>query len=308
MTLFIRATTLQRHQISLSDKIFQMASQNTKKQKRHRGLSSIDLMRQVIKLRNKGHSWDEIGSSAGLPGLLPISKRQAQRLLKQAAEQGVTLDEFNPWTVSYSLENGDDPEKARWLLEAGQQLIGEDGLDKITAKWLWFIHQIKAELTWDQLEVLATRYVDAEFDRNLKWTSQVLDKALTISPWVSLFEAERFFRQAYEYAPTKADLLTVSDIDLELRWAWRKADDFSDQVEDRLSEINQHELTGIPVIRRLPTDVLKLLSRRTIADELEIGNWVTIPPWPEKERMIIPGGPGISDLINNTNPFLESDQ
>jgi len=285
-----------------------MPERKTGKKKRHQGLSAVDLMRQIVRLRAKGHSWDEIGGSQDSPGMVPVSKRQAQRLLKQATEQGLTLDEFNLWTVSYSLENGDDPEKVRWLLEAGDHLIGVDGLDKITAKWIWFIHKIRDELTWDMLEVLAIRYVDAEFDRNLKWTSQVLDKALTISPWLSMLEAERFFKQAYKYAPTAVDLLTVSDIDLELRWAWRKTDDFSDPIENQFSEINQHELTDIPAIRWLPPDVQILLSRRTIADELEIGNWVTIPHWSEKMRRIIPAGPsGISDLIN-TNPFLESDQ
>lgn len=85
-------------------------------------------------------------------------ERQVYNLRKRAEKTG-QLDYWRPWSLLLAMEEGTDPEKARYLLTLHG--VEKGPLYRIVADWAWLIHSVCPELKSTKVLELARQYTDA---------------------------------------------------------------------------------------------------------------------------------------------------
>ena len=295
-----------------------MSTGSRKKRPRHSTPEKTRMTKKIVQLRNAGKTWDEVEQDPEIY----VSARQAQRWHSDISKKSST-DAFERWTISYSKhqgEQGDPPEKVSFLLQLlRDQIKFPAELDVVTLNWAWYLHEIDNSLDLQILAVLSTRYADADNFTSDKWLYPILDEAVAIKPWESLDAANSFFAAAtgilweMGYRRTKAtDLMSISDIDLELLWAHHRAGGKRDS-EDDLSPFHDPSYEGIPPSLINP-DVAKLMHRRvTIGNATDIFGdvpFITLPEWGSRMRHsgLFFNPKRELDVLLNTNPFTENQE
>lgn len=121
---------------------------------------------------------------------LHISERGAYRLLANGRERVIHSD-IEAWSITTSIEDGDPPEKVRYLFEMPESIRWR----RHDAKFAWTVHQLKPGLP--PIVVLAFAMMYGTLSRRSRQDrdalNRILDLALRVEPWAGGEEAERFF-------------------------------------------------------------------------------------------------------------------
>lgn len=258
-----------------------------------------DLVRAAGRLAAEGKKAKEIAET------LHVALRTAYKLVERATKGG-TLATYEPWSLITAVQNNEAPERARWLIESGQDWDG-DGRRAATRKeadWAWMIHSVRPDLSVSFVSRLVSRYTEAEDTPRLKWTAQVLDRALRRSPWESQDNALSFYAGTVHCAPAQqspdriSDLAVIADIEIWLRRMWRMETDASSALAPSIT-INPDDLN--PEIR---VEIIGLTNLRLQDDARPLEGFICSPfdehlRFPPVNRPSLPWDERVATAIND---------
>ena len=180
---------------------------------------------------------------------LHISERGAYRLLAAGRER-VRHSDIEAWTITTSVEDGDPPEKVRYLFEMPESIRWR----RRDAEFAWALHQLKPELPTELVSAFASMYVAVSQHRGRtrdRW-SKILDLALALEPWTDEENEDRFFQ----------DVNVPGGEDLE----------FAARVISYLEETAMAERVVLQSVPPVPDQVVWIRERvRQLAQETQIG-------------------------------------
>ena len=299
-----------------------MSTGSRKKRPRHSTSEKERMAKKIVQLRKAGKSWEEVVEDQDIH----VSVRQAQRLHSEIAKKSnlFSPDDFEGWTISYSKQKDDPPEKVRFLLQLQEKPLEFPAeMDVVTLNWAWYLHSVDPSLPAQTLAVLSTRYAYADNFSRDNWLYPILDLAVRKKPWQGLKRAYVFFREAtgivWEngYRPARdTELMAISDLDLELVWAHRRGGGKRPGAY-KANPYMDPSFVGLPIgweadfDRDVDPNVAKLMHRRVSCGYQDDPGFTTLPEWGSKERhsslFVMTAGADLYQLLNN-NPFSENQE
>ena len=151
------------------------------------GIDDNDVLR-AQRLKDEGLKVLEIAETLG------VSVRQTYRFLVEARE-GMRAGDMQTWTLSSSIEDGEPPEMAAYLLETNETVAWRRG----KARYAWALHRVKPELPPELVSGFAEMHlnVSRRSGQDHEVWARILDLALVTEPWTGRENEDRFFEDLH---------------------------------------------------------------------------------------------------------------
>ena len=151
------------------------------------GIDADDVV-QAQQLKDQGLKVMEIA------GVLGVSPRQVYRLMVEARDR-IRPGDMQAWTLSSSIEDGEPPEMAAYLLETNETVAWRRG----AARYAWALHRVKPELPPELVSGFAEMHlnVSRRSGQDHEVWARILDLALVTEPWTGRENEDRFFEDLH---------------------------------------------------------------------------------------------------------------